>query len=120
MPFTNIIDWSRFSIVVKRDIINFKPAMDELLQFLQDLRNHTEVLAQYKRALSFAAYLLDHDKINWPSVYHLTLLQMKSEDQFCDVQVGDKKALSYLCHSQHICWEALDLYKTGSGETVPN
>lgn len=101
LPFVNLIDWSLFSVVVTKDVINHNPAMDELLQLLRDLRDQPEMLGHYKLALSYAAFLFDYNKIDWPSVYHLTLLQMRLEDRRCSGSGGDVTASSPL--SRYLC-----------------
>ena len=76
LPFYSILDWSKFSVVVYKDLIHSASGMQELLTLLTSIRDDPQVLRSYKQALWDAGPLFDYRKSDWPSVYHLTLLTL--------------------------------------------
>jgi hypothetical protein len=76
LPFFHFVDWSQFSIIVAKDILNSAVSMEELLIYLQNIRNDSVLLAKYKQNLEDVSILFDYAKSSWPSVYHLTLLEL--------------------------------------------
>jgi hypothetical protein len=74
--FIHYLDWSKFSIVVIKDIINSKNDMESLVELLQKVREDTALLMGYKKAVRDVAALFDYNVTEWPSVYHLTLLEL--------------------------------------------
>ena len=85
---------------MKKDIINYKPAMDELLTFLTEVRRHPEALSQYKLALSYAAYLFDYDKLDWAIGLSPSAAAAQVRRPTCNLRVGNKKALR---HHEGLC-----------------
>lgn len=75
LPFVHFLDWTLFSVPVLKDIINSKAAMRQLLSYLNVIRNNPSRLERYKVSLASVAHLFDFGKRNWPSVYHLTMLE---------------------------------------------
>lgn len=76
LPFIHYLNWSKFAIIVIKDIINSKTAMNELLTYLRRIRDDALLLTKYKMTLRKVAPLFDYTKTDWPSVYHLTLLEL--------------------------------------------
>lgn len=76
LPFSAFIDWSIFSILVLKDVINNKPAMKELLQHLHQIRRNPHHMTRLRRYLNTAADLFDWTQNEWPSPFHLVLLEL--------------------------------------------
>lgn len=81
LPFVDYLDWSLFSVPVLKDIINHKTAMAQLASHLGAIRQDVHRLAAYKAALAEAAPLFDFGKRDFPSAYHLTLLEFAKDYQ---------------------------------------
>jgi hypothetical protein len=79
LPFFHFIDWSKFSVIVAKDILNSAVSMNELLAYLQNIRKDQVLLAKYKQALSDVSIIFDYSRSDWPSVYHMTLLELTRE-----------------------------------------
>jgi hypothetical protein len=88
LPFARLLDWSKFSIVVAKDIINSTEGMNDLLLLLQRIRLDSVLLTAYKTAVREVAVLFDYTKIDWPSVYHLILLELALSRQCGRVEKG--------------------------------
>lgn len=69
LPFFDLIEWGMFSVVVMKDLINYKDGMDELMKMLQEIRADTKKLSSMKHSLVQARSLLDYTRHEWPSVY---------------------------------------------------
>jgi hypothetical protein len=87
LPFYLILDWSKIAIVVMKDLIRIPGKIDLLLAQLKKIRSNTSLLNSYKENVAKVAPLFDYSHWKWPSVYHLTLLQLKLSIQ------QDKKLL---------------------------
>jgi hypothetical protein len=88
LPFIHYLDWSKFSIIVVKDIINSEKDMKSLVLLLQNIRQNLSLLEAYKRSVREAASLFDYNRIEWPSVYHLTLLELTHGRQCGNVARG--------------------------------
>jgi hypothetical protein len=77
LPFYHFIDWSTFAIIVLKDYIRLSDKIEQLINYLKDLREDESRLSQYKENLEKAASLFDYSRTKWPSVYHLSLLELK-------------------------------------------
>jgi hypothetical protein len=76
LPFSHYLDWSKFSVVVVKDVIHSKIAMKELLLHLENIRSNHAIIMEMKKNVREAASLFDYTRTTWPSVYHLTLLEL--------------------------------------------
>ena len=79
LPFIHFIDWTQFSVPVLKDIIKSPKALSELLAHLQSIRANSLQLQRYKSSLEKASRLFDFRYRDWPSAYHLTLLEYSYE-----------------------------------------
>jgi hypothetical protein len=95
LPFFHIIDWSQFSIIVAKDILNSVESMNELLIYLKIIREDVAMLKKYKIALEGAGLLFDYSRSDWPSVYHLTLLELMRNKQKKASVAGHLHTLSH-------------------------
>lgn len=80
LPFFSLIDWSKFSIIFYKDMIRFTDSgkkIDQLLLLLYKVSQNKEKLAQLRDNLRKVAGLFDYSKVDYPSVYHLSLIQLK-------------------------------------------
>jgi hypothetical protein len=98
LPFIHFIDWSQFSIVIAKDIINSPTDMAELLNYLHNIRNTPHVLANFKQAVELVSPLFDFAKSDWPSVYHFTLLELVREKSI----FNSTNPLSHLIHELNL------------------
>mmetsp|Transcript_12880 Transcript_12880/g.19365 ORF Transcript_12880/g.19365 Transcript_12880/m.19365 type:complete len:396 (+) Transcript_12880:96-1283(+) len=83
LPFARFLYWERFSILVRKEDLGFKRRMDELLQHLQRLRESRQHMASFRFHLQQARLVLDWDRSQWPSVFHLLLLELVLSDGRC-------------------------------------
>ena len=81
LPFIDYLDWSLFSVPVLKDIINHKAAMAQLAAHLRAIQQDAHRLAAYKTALAEVAPLFDFGKRDFPSAYHLILLEFARDYQ---------------------------------------
>jgi hypothetical protein len=77
LPFYHLLDWSTFSIIVLKDYIRSSDKIEQLINYLKDLREDELRLLQYKENLEKVSSLFDYSRTKWPSVYHLSLLELK-------------------------------------------
>eukprot|EP01040_Poterioochromonas_malhamensis_P014917 gene14917-16604_t len=80
LPFYHFIKWESFAIIVYKDIIKNSQKLRQLLDFLSLLRNHNDYmnkLNELKRNLFSVSILFDYDKYDYPSVYHLLLMELQ-------------------------------------------
>mmetsp|Transcript_19111 Transcript_19111/g.27338 ORF Transcript_19111/g.27338 Transcript_19111/m.27338 type:complete len:549 (-) Transcript_19111:133-1779(-) len=81
LPFQNFVDWSTFSIIVLKDILNYPRKMDTLVKTLSLIRtDYSERLAKLKLNLLLIAKCFDWHSMSWPSPYHLSLLELFQSD----------------------------------------
>jgi hypothetical protein len=102
LPFVHFLDWSKFAVVVAKDIINSKTEMENLLLHLEAIRSNKNLLADYKQAVLDVAPLFDYTKSDWPSVYHLTLLEMNYATSKCikntkKAEYAGSQLVKYFC-----------------------
>lgn len=77
LPFYHFVDWHRFSVVVYKDEIRSPEHLDAHLQkTVLRIYESTEVLRQFKRNVAAARGCFDFANFDWPSPYHLTLLEV--------------------------------------------
>jgi hypothetical protein len=77
LPFSRILDWDKFSVLEPVESTKSKNKMRDLVNKLRVLRSNETALFNMKSALKNAAPLFDYDRTSWPSVYHLTLLEIE-------------------------------------------
>ena len=78
LPFYNYINYSLFSIIIIKDIINNNNLMNELLLLMHNIRNNETLLSFYKQNLIYAIKLFDYSNIySFPNLYLLTLLDLQ-------------------------------------------
>ena len=94
LPFSHFIDWSLFSVVLLKDVIYFEAALIELLQYLRLIRQNRSLLFQFKRNLDVASSLFDAEVNTWPSLYHLTILQLVED---LDAILPQKRMIQKRC-----------------------
>lgn len=80
LPFVNFVDWDLFSVVVLKDILNSPVGMGELLRHLTALRLNDKKFATLKHSLLKVQGLFNWSRTEWPSVYHLSLLELRHTD----------------------------------------
>eukprot|EP01038_Epipyxis_sp_PR26KG_P004444 gene4444-6286_t len=76
LPFSHFVNWKAFSIVLMKDMINRPNEIRALYKELSKLRENSKQLRNYKMNLFYAKRLFDFSILTWPSVYHLSLLEM--------------------------------------------
>jgi hypothetical protein len=76
LPFFHFLDWSKFAVIIIQDIINSKNEMKELIILLRGIKDDLVLFTSYKTNVFEAAPLFDYGRWEWPSVYHLTLLEL--------------------------------------------
>jgi len=101
LPFARLLFWERFSILVRKEDLSFKHRMDGLLQHLHQLRNSPYHMAKFRLHLQQARLVLDWDRSQWPSVFHLMLLELALSDGRCGdcAAVGGGSQISGANHS---------------------
>lgn len=80
LPFHSLVDWSLFSVIVYKDILRMPDSaarIDNLLSLLRRIREDEEVLRRWKQRVRRAAPYFDYSRWEYPSVYHLSLLELK-------------------------------------------
>lgn len=77
LPFIRFIDWTKFSIIVLKDIVFDEEAMSDFGLYMNTIANDKEILREYKKNLELAKVLFDYSRTEWPSLYHLTLMELK-------------------------------------------
>ena len=77
LPFVHFMDWSTFSIVVDKDILNSNEAMKSLVALMEQIRADSHLLAQMRSALSIASSYFDWRRMAFPSPYHMTLYELQ-------------------------------------------
>ena len=55
--------------------------MESLLQHIIQIRQQEEVFEEYRKNVELARHLFDYYRYEWPSVYHLTLLEIARHSQ---------------------------------------
>jgi len=76
LPFSRFIDWKKFSILSKREVLNFNNATKTLIDRIISIRNNNTLLMEYKQNLLDVSILFNWDNYQWPSVYHFILLEL--------------------------------------------
>mmetsp|Transcript_4019 Transcript_4019/g.6021 ORF Transcript_4019/g.6021 Transcript_4019/m.6021 type:complete len:158 (-) Transcript_4019:124-597(-) len=77
LPFSRFVDWASFSVVVRVEELFHDASLLALLRRLLALRSDRPLLAQLRRRGALAGRLLfDWERLQWPSPYHLTLLEL--------------------------------------------
>lgn len=76
LPFDGLIQWNKFSFVVLKDILLRPSLLRALLEELRGFRRDPARLTQMRFNAKAASRLLDYRQKTWPSVFHLTLLQL--------------------------------------------
>lgn len=74
LPLHYFIDWSAIAIIVYQDILYNIEKMNSLIQHLSTLDT-----ASYRDNMFSIRKLLDYNRFEWPSVYHLSLLQVAGQ-----------------------------------------
>jgi hypothetical protein len=77
LPFYHFVDWRRFSVIVYKDEIRSPEHLDAHLErTVLRIYESTELLQQFKRNVAAARGCFDFANFDWPSPYHLTLLEV--------------------------------------------
>lgn len=82
LPFYKFIRWSSFSIIVYKDVIYNDQMMMKLLHHVVMLRQNQSAFQEYRRNVELARNLFDYYRHEWPSVYHLTLLEVSYRSHY--------------------------------------
>jgi hypothetical protein len=77
LPFIHFMDWSTFSIVVEKDILNSKEAMKSLVVLMERIRADSHLLARMRNALYIASHYFDWRRMTFPSPYHMVLSELE-------------------------------------------
>jgi hypothetical protein len=80
LPFHHFIDWNSFSVIVFKDIINNPDALQSFVSYLATLRQDVAKIQDMRKKMAEVAPLFNWEKKDWPSVYHLTLLELRRTD----------------------------------------
>jgi hypothetical protein len=80
LPFSQVINWSAFAVVVLRDIINAKEDMEHLVHKLQAIRADNVRLHEMRHALSVVRDVFDYSRVEFPSPYDFALLSLLATD----------------------------------------
>lgn len=77
LPFYHFVDWRTFSVIVYKDEIRSPEHLDaQLERTVLRIYESTETLQQFKRNVAAARGCFDFANFDWPSPYHLTLLEV--------------------------------------------
>lgn len=76
LPFHKFLKWSDFAIIVYKDILYNFHKMDALLNHIIMVRQNQTLFHQYRHNVELARHLFDYYRYDWPSVYHLSLLEV--------------------------------------------
>jgi hypothetical protein len=78
LPFSSFLEWKKFSILINKDIIKNSKKFFSFIDWLDQLRNyHIEKLFLLKKNIFLISEFFDYDKYDYPSVYHLTLMELQ-------------------------------------------
>lgn len=77
MPHSDFIDWSKFSILVQKEVVHDEKKMKSLVRYLDYIQNDEKVLAKYQKNLLTAMMFFNFDRVEWPSIYEIMLLEVK-------------------------------------------
>jgi hypothetical protein len=78
LPFSHFIEWKKFAILINKDIIKNSKKFLEFIDWLETLRNnHIEKLYSLKKNVFLISEFFDYEKYDYPSVYHLTLMELQ-------------------------------------------
>eukprot|EP00981_Chlorochromonas_danica_P009529 scaffold2721_cov181-Ochromonas_danica.AAC.7 len=76
LPFYSFIDWSSFSLYFYKDDINYPDRVNVIVQTIYNISEDRNKLASMRASLAEHAILFDYRRLDWPSVYHLSLLSL--------------------------------------------
>lgn len=80
LPFSKLINYNMFAITVFKDIAYSSDGLKDLVEYLNCIRENSALLASYRKNLRAASRYFDFTVIEFPSPYHLTLLDLAYGD----------------------------------------
>ena len=97
LPFNSFIDWNSFSVILLKDVINDPKNLLRVINYLDKLKNNTQEVDKMRRNMADIAPLFNWERKNWPSVYHLTLLELKRTDSCPKHNLLNTTRVPYIC-----------------------
>jgi hypothetical protein len=77
LPFHHFVDWKKFTIIVYKDVIRNSEKLFAFIEYLRNIRENRERLHYMKKGIFLMSEFFDYEKYDYPSVYHLTLMELQ-------------------------------------------
>eukprot|EP00981_Chlorochromonas_danica_P003439 scaffold654_cov207-Ochromonas_danica.AAC.24 len=78
LPFYKFIDWYSFSLIFYKDDINYPHKINTIIETMYNMSRNADELKRMRVSLAKHAVLFDYNRMEWPSVYHLSLLSLQA------------------------------------------